>query len=101
MDAKDIMLAIHILCGFVALVTMVMAYVTNKGPKFHAKVGRVYGLAMIGVGLTAIILFFLGASTFLLLIAFFSLYLVLVGWRFASNRKGEVSQVDSDASLED
>lgn len=94
MGAKDIMLAIHILCGFVALVTMVMAYVTNKGPKFHAKVGRVYGLAMVGVGLTAIILFFLGASTFLLLIAFFSLYLVLVGWRFASNRKGEVSQVD-------
>ena len=40
MGAKDIMLAIHILCGFVALVTMVMAYVTNKGPKFHAKVGR-------------------------------------------------------------
>ena len=94
MGAKDIMLAIHILCGFVALVTMVMAYITNKGPKFHARVGRVYGLAMVGVGLTAIILFFLGASTFLLLIAFFSLYLVLVGWRFASNRKGEVSQVD-------
>ena len=94
MGAKDIMLAIHILCGFVALVTMVMAYVTNKGPKFHARVGRVYGFAMVGVGLTAIILFFFGASTFLLLIAFFSLYLVLVGWRFASNRKGEVSQVD-------
>ena len=94
MGAKDIMLAIHILCGFVALVTMVIAYVTNKGPKLHARVGRVYGLAMVGVGLTAIILFFLGASTFLLLIAFFSLYLVLVGWRFASNRKGEVSQVD-------
>ena len=94
MGAKDIMLAIHILCGFIALVTMVMAYVTKKGPTFHAKLGRVYGLAMVGVGLTAIILFFLGASTFLLLIAFFSLYLVLVGWRFASNRKGEVSQVD-------
>ena len=95
MDAKDIMLAIHIFCGFVALVTMIMAYVTKKGPKFHAKVGRVYGLSMVGVGLTSIILFFLGASTFLLLIAFFSLYLVLVGWRFASNRKGEVGQVDT------
>ena len=52
MGAKDIMLAIHIFCGFVALVTMVMAYVTKKGPKFHAKVGRVYGLSMVGVGLT-------------------------------------------------
>ena len=64
MGAKDIMLAIHILCGFVALVTMVMAYVTNKGPKFHATVGRLYGLAMVGGGLTAIIRFFVGASHF-------------------------------------
>ena len=45
---------------------------------------------MVGVGLTAIVLFFLSASLFSL-IAFFSLYLVLVGWRFAINRKGEVS----------
>ena len=70
MDAKAIMLAIHIVCGFVALVTMVMAYLTKKGPAMHAKVGRIYGYAMVGVGLTAIVLFFLGASAFLLLIAF-------------------------------
>ena len=95
MDAKATMLAIHIFCGFVALVTMVMAYLTKKGPTMHAKVGRIYGYAMVGVGLTAIVLFFLGASVFLLLIAFFSLYLVLVGWRFATNRKGEVSSVDT------
>ena len=95
MDAKATMLAIHIVCGFVALVTMVMAYLTKKGPAMHAKVGRIYGYAMVGVGLTAIVLFFLGASAFLLLIAFFSLYLVLVGWRFAINRKGEVSGVDT------
>ena len=35
MDAKAIMLAIHIVCGFVALVTMVMAYLTKKGPAMH------------------------------------------------------------------
>ena len=99
MDAKATMLAIHIVCGFVALVTMVMAYLTKKGPAMHAKVGRIYGYAMVGVGLTAIVLFFLGASAFLLLIAFFSLYLVLVGWRFAINRKGEVSGVDTARPL--
>ena len=30
MDAKAIMLAIHIVCGFVALVTMVMAYLIKR-----------------------------------------------------------------------
>ena len=51
-------------------------------------------MAMVAVGLTAAILFFLGASTFLLLIAFFSTYLVLVGWRFAKNRRGDIGAVD-------
>ena len=67
----------------------------KKGPKAHAKIGRIYGYGMIGVGLTAILLFIMGAPTVLLLIAFFSTYLVLVGWRFASNRKGAVTSIDT------
>ena len=94
MDLHSVMLTLHIIAGSVALLTMVMAYVTKKGPKPHAKIGRVYGMAMVAVGLTAAILFFLGASTFLLLIAFFSTYLVLVGWRFAKNRRGDIGAVD-------
>ena len=94
MDLHSVMLTLHIIAGSVALLTMVMAYVTKKGPKAHAKIGRVYGMAMVAVGLTAAILFFLGASTFLLLIAFFSTYLVLVGWRFAKNRRGDIGAVD-------
>ena len=95
MDAKSAVLWLHILCGAVAIVTMILAYITKKGPKMHAKVGRIYGYAMVGVGLTSIVLFLLGSSTFLLLIAFFSLYLVLVGWRFAVNRKGAITKVDN------
>ena len=94
MDLHSVVLTLHIIAGSVALLTMVMAYVTKKGPKAHAKIGRVYGMAMVAVGLTAAILFFLGASTFLLLIAFFSTYLVLVGWRFAKNRRGDIGAVD-------
>ncbi len=95
MDFRALMLSAHIAAGVVSLITMVIAYTTKKGPKAHAKVGRIYGYGMIGVGLTSVILFFMGASTFLLLIAFFSTYLVLVGWRFASNRKGTVTGIDT------
>ena len=37
MDAKAIMLAIHIVCGLVALVSMMMAYLTKKGPAMVRK----------------------------------------------------------------
>ncbi len=94
MDLHSVMLTLHIVAGSVALMTMMMAYVTKKGPKAHAKIGRVYGMAMVAVGLTAAILFLLGASTFLLLIAFFSTYSVLVSWRFAKNRRGDIGAVD-------
>ena len=73
----SVVLLIHIAFGSVALLTAALAFLTEKGPKFHAKVGRIYAFAMIGVGLTA--LWWLGSTDFLLLIAFFSTYMVLVG----------------------
>ena len=80
-------LLVHIAFGSVALLAAALAFLTKKGPKFHAKVGRVYALAMIGVGLTAGALWWLGSTDFLLFIAFFSTYMVLVGWRLGQNRK--------------
>ena len=89
-----VFLILHVACGSVALLTAAMAFMTEKGPRFHAKVGRVYGGAMVGVGLTAVILWLLGATVFLLFIAFFSTYLVLSGWRMGRNRKGSVDGQD-------
>ena len=88
------LLFLHIACGSLALLTAALAFLTAKGPKFHAKVGRFYALAMTGVGLTAIGLWWLGSTDFLLFIAFFSTYMVLVGWRLGQNRKGTVGNVD-------
>lgn len=89
-----VLLLIHIAFGSVALLTAALAFLTEKGPKFHAKVGRIYALAMIGVGLSAVALWLLGSTDFLLFIAFFSTYMVLVGWRLGQNRRGLVSNVD-------
>ena len=94
MEMDTVFLLIHVACGSVALLTAALAFLTEKGPKFHAKVGRIYGLAMVGVGLTAVALWWLGSTDFLLFIAFFSTYMVLVGWRLGQNRRGLVNNID-------
>ena len=95
MTPSEITLIFHIIAGSIALTTMALSYLVKKGPKLHAKIGRIYVYSMIGVGITAVTLFIFGSPTFFLLIAFFSLYLVLVGWRFAVNRKGLITKTDT------
>ena len=94
MSMDTVILLIHITFGSVALLTAAIAFLTEKGQKFHAKVGRIYTFAMIGVGLTAGVLWWMGSTDFLLFIAFFSTYMVLVGWRLGQNRKGSVGNID-------
>ena len=95
MDLRSMMLVLHVGFGSIALLTSALAFLTEKGPRFHAKVGRVYAMAMVGVGSTAAVLWALGSSSFLLFIAFFSTYLVLVGWRLGHNRRGVIGRVDA------
>ena len=89
-----ILLTIHIAAGSLALLTAAVAVFTAKGQANHVRSGRVYAVAMTLVFLTAVPLALLGADTFLLLIAFFSFYLVFAGWRFARNRRGVPRPVD-------
>ena len=89
-----ILLTIHIAAGSVALLTAALAVCTAKGQTNHVRSGRVYAVAMTLVFLTAVPLALLGANLFLLLIAFFSFYLVFAGWRFARNRRGGPHLVD-------
>ena len=88
------LLVIHIAAGSVALLTAFVALVTAKGGVIHVRAGRVYAIGMTLIFLTAIPLAILGASVFLLLIAFFSFYLVFAGWRFARNRSRRPQPVD-------
>ena len=81
-----ILLVIHITAGSIALLTAFVALVTAKGGVIHVRAGRVYAIGMTVIFLTAVPLAALGANVFLLLIAFFSFYLVFAGWRFARNR---------------
>ena len=88
------LLVIHIAAGSVALLTALAALVTAKGGAWHVRAGRVYAIGMTLIFLTAVPLAILGADVFLLLIAFFSMYLVFAGWRFARNRSRRPQPVD-------
>ncbi len=88
------LLVIHIAAGSVALLTALAALVTAKGGAIHVRAGRVYAIGMTLIFLTAVPLAILGADVFLLLIAFFSFYLIFAGWRFARNRSRRPQPVD-------
>ena len=77
-----------------ALLAAFAALVTSKGGVLHVRAGRVYAIGMTLIFLTAVPLAILGASVFLLLIAFFSFYLVFAGWRFARNRSRRPQPID-------
>ena len=66
----------------------------KKGRKQHARFGKIYSLAMMGVALTSTVLVSLGGPVFLLFVGVFSAYLVAVGWRLAVNRKGVFTNID-------
>ena len=89
-----VLLAIHIGAGAVSLLAAAVAVFTAKGQSAHVRSGRVYAMGMTLVFLTAVPLALLGADIFLLLIAFFSFYLVFAGWRFARNRQRRAHPVD-------
>ena len=89
-----ILLAVHIAAGSVSLATAGVALITTKGGRWHVLAGRIYAVGMTIVFLTAAPLAALVSSSFLLLIALFSFYLVFAGWRFARNRQRRAHPVD-------
>ena len=88
------LLVVHIAAGSVSLATAGVALITTKGGRWHVLAGRVYAVGMTIVFLTAAPLAVLVSSSFLLLIALFSFYLVFAGWRFARNRQRRAHPVD-------
>lgn len=87
-------LILHIICGSIALISAAGSFFTKKGRKQHARFGKIYSLAMMGVALTSTVLVSLGGPVFLLFVGVFSAYLVAVGWRLAVNRKGVFTNID-------
>lgn len=92
-----VLLVIHIAGGVLALLSGVVAIAVQarRGPhRVHVIAGRCFVAGMIMVVVAAIPLSVIIHSTLLFLIAVFSGYLTLVGWRLAKNRQGTPGAVD-------
>lgn len=76
-----IMIIIHIVSGFTALVCGAVAILPKKGKGRHKKAGRTFFWSMIAVALTAIYLSIVNVIPFLFLIAIFSYYLTWTGYK--------------------
>ncbi|RYZ30209.1 MAG: hypothetical protein EOO10_03655 [Chitinophagaceae bacterium] len=76
-----VLLILHVISGFTALITGGIASLTKKGGSRHRVSGKWYFWAMTGVFVTAIAVSILKSLAFLFMIGFFSYYFVVRGYR--------------------
>jgi len=87
------------MAGFIALFVAPAAMLTRKGGRAHRRWGKIYFWAMLAVAVSAsVLVFFFGSSFFLFLIAVFSFYLALTGYRVLFRKRPE--QGDKPAVLD-
>jgi len=87
-------LFLHILAGVSALAAAGVAVGSAKGGRLHRRSGNAYTLAMVFVGLSALVLSVVHPNPFLFAVGVFSLYLVFTGWRAAIVRDGKPRRLD-------
>jgi hypothetical protein len=81
------LLVLHIIAGFLALVTGFVASITAKGKTRHRQSGRWYFWGMTVVFITATVIGVLRERWFLFMVGFFSYYLVVRGYRILYLKK--------------
>jgi uncharacterized membrane protein len=75
-------LIFHVFCGISSLISGLFVLFLKKGTSIHNRIGWFYFAAMSGVFLTSIIVSIYRLNFFLVLIGFFSFYLVHTGIRY-------------------
>lgn len=83
MEIYKIILILHVICGFTALIVGLIPMLSKKGSTLHINTGKIYFWAMFGVFLTSSSMFLLKPQKllFLFLIGIFSFYQTLSGAR--------------------
>jgi hypothetical protein len=83
----SLLLVVHVIGGFVALITGFVAIVTAKGGRRHRQAGRIYFWGMTVIFITAVVVGASRGKWFLFMVGFFSYYLVVRGYRILSLKK--------------
>lgn len=81
-----ILLAIHIVTGFLSLTTGTINIIGPKGKSVHKKVGTIFVYSMIMAGISALIMAILHPNHFLFIVGVFSLYMTISGKRYISRK---------------
>lgn len=87
-----IILILHIIGGFIALVTGAVAMSTRKGGRLHRLNGKIYFWGMTAVFISAVTLSIAHHIPFLLMVGFFSYYMVVRGYRILYLKKLNLGQ---------
>lgn len=88
------LLVLHIMVGFISLVTGVLALAVKKGEKIHRKSGKTFFYSMLAVALTAIGIAIPKRETFLLTIAIFSFFQSYFGYRAIAKQSKQGSFIE-------
>jgi uncharacterized membrane protein len=81
-----VVLGLHIVAGYIALVAAPGAMLTQKGGWWHRRCGKLYVWSMAIVAITAVALSLYRPNLFLLLLAVFSFYQAFSGYRVLSRK---------------
>lgn len=93
METTIVMLRwIHIAAGFTAFFIAPCAMLTRKGGDAHRRWGKIYFWAMAVMAFTAVIVAAYRPNIFLLLIAIFSFYMALTGYRVLFRKRPDKGQ---------
>jgi len=83
---------IHIAAGFIAFFIAPCAMLTRKGGDAHRRWGKIYFWSMAVMAFTAVIVAAYRPNIFLLLIAIFSFYMALTGYRVLFRKRPDRGQ---------
>lgn len=88
------LLVIHVITGFIALVTGLVAMVAKKGQKTHRVSGKIFFISMLLVALSAVGIALIKSIPFMLHIGIFTLFMDYFGYKAVSKRAKKVNIVD-------
>lgn len=94
---REILLPIHATAGMLVFITATIAILSksfNVPHRVHVVSGIAYCIGMLVMVATGMPLAWLRTDSFTFSIGIFSLYFVLMGWRYALNRKGDPGRID-------